>query len=83
MFKKLISWTRSTHARVIGAITTALAVPQAALAQTTSAYTPVDVSEGVTYLQSIDDSMMSIGVVLFALAAVALGIKWVKATFFG
>lgn len=52
-----------------------------ALAQTT--YAPVNVEDGVSYLGSIDDSMMAVGLVMFGLAAVAVGIKWVKATFFG
>jgi len=59
---------------------TALA-PVAAFAQTTS--TPLDVSAATAQLGEINTSMLAIGGVLFALAALAIGIKWVKATFFG
>ena len=59
---------------------TALA-PVAAFAQTTT--TPLDVSAATAQLGEVSTSMLAIGGVLFGLAAIALGIKWVKATFFG
>lgn len=44
---------------------------------------PLDVTDATAQLGEVNSSMIAIGAVLFGLAAVAMGIRWVKATFFG
>lgn len=47
-------------------------------------YPAVDSSAGTDYLEAnVGPAMIAISVVLFSLAGIAMGIKWVKATFFG
>lgn len=43
----------------------------------------MDVSSVTTALAGVEANIESIGLVLLGLAAVAVGIKWLKATIFG
>lgn len=71
----------NSFARKSAAVASTALVATAAHAQTTT--TPLDVSAATAQLGEVSTSMLAIGGVLFGLAAIALGIKWVKATFFG
>lgn len=42
----------------------------------------MDVSAAVTAVSGVSDNLEAVGLAIIGLAAVALGIKWVKATFF-
>lgn len=44
---------------------------------------PLDVTAGTAQLGEVSTAMLAIGAVLFGLSALAIGIKWVKASFFG
>lgn len=42
----------------------------------------MDVTSAVTAVSGVSTSLESVGLAIIGLAAVALGIKWIKATFF-
>jgi hypothetical protein len=54
------------------------------VSQAHAAVAPLDVAPATSYLESnVGDNLILIGGVLFALAALAMGIKWIKAAIFG
>lgn len=40
------------------------------------------VTDALTTLSAVDTAVLAVGTAIVALAAVAMGIRWVKATFF-
>lgn len=43
----------------------------------------IDVTDATAQLSSVTTTIIQIGSALFGMSAVAVGVKWVKATFFG
>ena len=60
------------------AVASVVSVP--AMAATT---TPIDVTDAVAQIGEINTAVLAVGGALIAAAAIAVGVKWVKATFFG
>ena len=70
---------RKKIALAIGATSTAML---SGVAFATTA-TPIDTTEATAQLAEVETGLVAVGGVLIALAAVAVGFKWIKAMVFG
>jgi hypothetical protein len=66
--------------RKLLAVASATMLPAAVFAQTATA---IDVSAAVDQLETIGTTVLAVGGALLVAAAIAVGVKWAKASIFG